>query len=684
MSGLDWSISTSFPWNTGLHCWWDGILICFWVDLIGTPTRWRPSYFLNPFGQTTKRRATTIRCTQNMQAQTHGQQLCTKFKPKVTIVFFLACGFLFWDQSPTQACYPVMKSKLYNPVNCTTNLKTLFKPDEFSMGGLFNTSLAHLQGDLERCVPFFLHLDEGTGLRKSAVLIYSAQTIFGAETAKRFEEFFQGNVRRDHNAAFETMSRAQFHSARGSTYKSRYLFTCLPKRWYSKKNARNYDRVLQILADECLDLFAEGLQIAGETFFFICLGLKADQPAQAKAGKFCRSFANMGRNKGCCFECLAGLDQYPFEEVCERPRFLRTIDTVVPWDPHNPSPLLSIPHRTYQSATFFKRDPFHLYKQSIGGHYVASSIVLLMDFGFFNVPGAGNSVEALFERASFDFAYWARTEWRGAVRPHMKHFTRQLFHYMKTTKYPFLRCKGSDMMLLTRWIRYILERGVIFEGDLLRSGQSLLATCRPDQRPLLQAMHAAASGALTFFSILHGQGLWLHQSHSAEMAASCLRFCKAYTALAVDCHGLRLTRFHFEPSLHGFLHFFFDLQGRSGSTLNPAIASCEADEDYVGKIARLARCVHAGTTTIRVIERLLIKTYFELEEPNLWTRWLEKGLKKKIRGNWSGHSVQVAGSRNKVPGDDALSQPHHLRINMFHDDPSKDLRLFLFQWSWKA
>lgn len=467
-------------------------------------------------------------------------------------------------------------------------------------------------GELARCVPFYLHLDEGTGLRKSAVLIFTAQAVFGQETASRFEAEYASRP-----TVFEAMTRAQFHSSKGSTYKSRFLFTCLPKKWYSKKNSHIYPGMLQTLTDECLNLFTDGIQIAGQRYFFICLGLKADQPAQAKAGRFNRSFANMGRNKGCCFECLAGLDPFPFEEISRNPQWLPSMDKVLPWDPTAPSPLVSIPHRQFQSATFFKRDPFHLWKQSIGGHYVASSIVLLMDLGFFNVPGLANSVEILFERASFDFAFWARHEWRGAVRPNMKTFTRQLFHFSKTSAYPFVRCKGSDMMLLTRWLGHILAHGVVFEGDLLRSGRSLIVQCQGDKLPLLQAIGAASAGALHFFHLLHSSGLWLEPNVSSSMAESCLKFCEAYIALAKGCHQLRLCRFHLEPSLHGFSHFYFDLRDHTCDVLNPACHSCEADEDFVGKVARLARSVHAATTTARVIDRILIKCHFELEEPTL-------------------------------------------------------------------
>lgn len=254
-------------------------------------------------------------------------------------------------------------------------------------------------------MPFFLHLDEGTGLRRSGVLVMSAQTVFGRETAKRFYERARqcdGSVRMVRAA----MTAAQYHSSAGSTYKSRFLFTAIPKKWYNKRNPRVYPGMLQELASESLDLFTDGVTVFGRQYFFICMGLKADQPAAAKAGNFCRSFANYGKNRGSCPECLAGLDLYPFEDFSDWPAWLPTVGVQVPWN--QPSPLMQVPHRSFQSESFFVRDPFHLFKQTMGGHFVASCVILLSDLNCYfrlNDPrGLGNSVESYLERVSWDFA----------------------------------------------------------------------------------------------------------------------------------------------------------------------------------------------------------------------------------------------------------------------------------------
>lgn len=138
-------------------------------------------------------------------------------------------------------------------------------------------------------MPFFLHLDEGTGLRKSAVMVYNMQVVWGQDTAKKFNEIFVGQSGRTERDVAQYMLEAQTHNQRGSTYTTRYLYTILPKRWYTKKFVRVYDLVLKKLTEESCTLASEG--IAG--WHFVCLGMKGDAPALAKAGHLNRSFQTL-------------------------------------------------------------------------------------------------------------------------------------------------------------------------------------------------------------------------------------------------------------------------------------------------------------------------------------------------------------------------------------------------------
>ena len=143
--------------------------------------------------------------------------------------------------------------------------------------------------DLKRCVPFYWHLDEGTGLRKSAVLVFNMQTAFGSETASLFEKKFTDGSGRSDAEIKQYMLESQFHNQRGSSLLSRFLYTIIPKRWYTKKIDFVYDKVLDRLATETARLACEGVR----GMYPICLGVKGDAPALAKAAHYFRSFMTL-------------------------------------------------------------------------------------------------------------------------------------------------------------------------------------------------------------------------------------------------------------------------------------------------------------------------------------------------------------------------------------------------------
>lgn len=145
-------------------------------------------------------------------------------------------------------------------------------------------------GNLQRCIPYFLHLDEGTGLRKSAVLVINLQACWGLDTADGFRKQHASTTDRLDNDMARYMVEAQTHNQRGSSLMSRFLYTLIPKKWYTKKNSFVFDKVLKNIAVESRRLACEGI----DGFHPICLGVKGDAPALAKAGHFVRSFMKLG------------------------------------------------------------------------------------------------------------------------------------------------------------------------------------------------------------------------------------------------------------------------------------------------------------------------------------------------------------------------------------------------------
>ena len=128
--------------------------------------------------------------------------------------------------------------------------------------------------------------------------------------------------------------------------------------------------------------------------------------------------------KGICPECLAGLDDCPYEDVRKCPAWKPTEGLEKPWDPQDPSPLLEIPHREFSPHLLFRKDPFHVYKQTIGGHWVASCVVLLMDLGYWSRVGQSTQADVLLEFAYEDFNFYVKHEFQGRHVANIKNFTK--------------------------------------------------------------------------------------------------------------------------------------------------------------------------------------------------------------------------------------------------------------------
>ena len=143
---------------------------------------------------------------------------------------------------------------------------------------------------------------------------------------------------------------------------------------------------------------------------------------------------------------------------------------------------------------------------------------------------------------------------------------------------------------------------------------------QPWHGPLCKLIFEASHAAVEFFHLMYRNGVWLRPEIAMQMAEHSHRFCACYSQLARACHERKLSRYHLEPSLHYFYHYFVDLKASVDlgvdKILSPAISSCECDEDFVGKLSRLSRNTHAATQSIRTTERYLAKCFFDYENNN--------------------------------------------------------------------
>ena len=371
--------------------------------------------------------------------------------------------------------------------------------------------------------------------------------------------------------------------------------------------------LLENLAQECVQVLSEGVS-SSETFYPCCIGVKGDAPMLMKVGNFSRGFSHMGRDRGCCFECRAGESPFPFEDVRLVPVWGSTVYSSRPYV--DPSPLLQIPAQP-QPEKFFKRDPFHTFKQAIGCSFLSSSIVVLCELGYF--PGPSEAVTEQLSRAYQDFAFWTKHEWPGRTMQSLKMFTKDLFHWPRKEAFPAGRFKGSDCMLMLRWLHCIMQQGVV-EGDA-RQGRSLLENALEEWHvPLFHEILRASHAGVEYFHILSRWGVWLYREKAQELGLLAAEFTQGFAKLAKLCHAKGMPRFHLVPALHAFHHFYYDtklfleLPGMPEVFLSPAVVGCEADEDFVGKVARLTRKVHARSTTQRSLERYCVKMWCEYHD----------------------------------------------------------------------
>ena len=113
------------------------------------------------------------------------------------------------------------------------------------------------------------------------------------------------------------------------------------------------------------------------------------------------------------------------------PNWVRTIGHTRPWDEARPPSTIQIPFTQWAPEQLFHADMFHVGKLGIGRHYGASTLVALVQWGYF--PCSTGNVQDRLAAAYRDF--------KGACSemhlcPNVKAFTRELLHWPKNLTFP--------------------------------------------------------------------------------------------------------------------------------------------------------------------------------------------------------------------------------------------------------
>jgi hypothetical protein len=218
-----------------------------------------------------------------------------------------------------------------------------------------------------RCIPAFVHTDEGRGNKKTGVLVVSTSPALGMGTYKQRSE---RNVHSKLSLNFV-----------GETLGNRFVHIVCPKPYYEKKPKLYKDMLTYVCLNSRL-LLDDGFQLQGESWYIVYIMSIGDWVAHVKNGNLLRHFGNVVKNsatspdkwKGICHCCGAGIKNLPFEDYSLTAACLRTVGLVEAWVEDGPLLNLIVYARNRHLA--YAQDVWHGWSLGWGKETVAGGLVL--------------------------------------------------------------------------------------------------------------------------------------------------------------------------------------------------------------------------------------------------------------------------------------------------------------------
>ena len=446
---------------------------------------------------------------------------------------------------------------------------------------------SHDHFDPETTVPLLVHGDGGRTYRKEELMVVQFQPVLGWGT------------RTSHPVHRPGVSgvNLQKHS-----FTTRFLYGVMQKALY-KDDEDSFMNFLEGMMQNLCKLYYEGVDLpGGKRLRFLLLGVKGDLPFLQKAGFLLRTFLNVrkapktAKSKrlcGCCHLCLAGTEEYDFEDFATSPCWLPTTgrNNPYPWA-RIPPYFEYLPHVRQGAPSFFRLDIMHLLHLGFGRDFCGSSLVLLLDL--YNA----DSIPVALDRQTADLARFVQESRR---QIHFKRLSRDMLGYKNEHSFPSAHwSKALDTPVMMEFIIWILDQQ-----------QTLLLEDR-----LLRLMHGAAQAMGVFMRTVLKAGLWLAKEEAAIASEAGFFFLQAYAKCARICADRRLCRYNLTPKLHFFHHMCIRLhqgvQANLACLQNPLADSNFADEDFVGRVSRLSRRVSPRMQSERTIGRYLVATRSQL------------------------------------------------------------------------
>jgi len=443
----------------------------------------------------------------------------------------------------------------------------------------------------ERTIGLYIHGDEGRTLKRGGLMVTSLQSVLGFG-------FNRNRLKRPHGS--DDTGKLQVNFA-GHTFLTRFVVSVLPKTEY-QSNPDYFHETMDIFARELKDLLESGITdpVTGEVWRFAVIGIKGDMPYLQKVGKLKRSWnttVKRGRQRtaprGVCHLCLAGTQNTPFEDTSEGARWVQTIGVQAPWDTM-PNIVRLLPYPKSHPGSFLQPDLWHSIHLGVGKSFIASTLQIALEV----VPATNN--EDRFEWLTNHYHSWCRSV---KVSSHISKISAYLVSYGDGPGATGNWSKGALTTNLARWLIPLID-------DLAVDSHNFLPRCKEAAQQL--------NAALTF---LYNAPLFLEGVESRYVSERGTFFVRTYTALATECfHLQRPHLFPLFPKIHAVQHTWLTLKNESathGYGMNPLTASCQLDEDTIGRVSRVSRRVNVRLVVLRTLQRHLMSS---------WNIWMDAGV----------------------------------------------------------
>ena len=466
---------------------------------------------------------------------------------------------------------------------------------------------AEHEGSLQNTLPIYWHGDEGRGKRRGNTVVISIETPIGihtlTETKKRPRpcgcappnnlKVKFGNQTRQLPSRLKQALSQQRTTMTGHSFLQHWVLIILPTA-ICKSYPGVTKEMLHVIGKEFRELFYEGFEVNGRTYCVSIIGAKGDLKWFCRVANFDRSFENQGvtTDQPCCHECLAGSPNLAWEDVGPNPCWNASVFSVRPWS--IVPPMSVVPYDVSKPEFQYKKDPFHLCKVGIFRDLAGSVICFLCFKGFF---GLGGDVSEKLNRAHSAFVMYTMAT---SQTPALRSFSKAFMMWPKFASYPWVNSKGSDTMLLLRWLSIQL---IGFQNDPGHAAS----------RNILEHMRKTIEAALAIFSLLNKHGLHLDRDCGMTLYAHITRFIHGYTSLArINMADQRFNAFGLKPKLHLLRHCSLELEEMLGSgwgtiPISLNAENCEQCEDLIGRVSRLSRRFDSRRVCERVLKACLLK-----------------------------------------------------------------------------